>query len=135
MERAFLELCIALPDAGAPLLGKLDLDALFASQLTRRAAQRLHERIDTSPSEPDDAELARLLTELAVRASTLEATPAQLEVARRQLELARIGRAIDAARTGESGSIEQLARERSELQEEIGDWVLRALEETGARAG
>ena len=134
VERGLLELCVALPAAGSALLGELDLDALFSSPITRGAAERLRVSIDAPATDGTEPELARLLTEIAVRASTLQATPAQLEVARRQLEFARIERAIDAARARGGGGVARLARERAEVQKEIGEWVLRALEETAERA-
>ena len=99
VEAAFLALCIALPERGAALLAELDLDATFSSQLMRAAASELRSDIDaTVPDGEGGGPLAALLTELAVRASTLTAGPAGLEVAVRQLQLARIERQIDAVR-------------------------------------
>ena len=40
-ERAFLALCVALPELGEEKLGALDLDAVFSSPQTRRAAELL----------------------------------------------------------------------------------------------
>ena len=40
-ERAFLALCIALPELGEKKLAEADLDAVFTSPLTRLAAERL----------------------------------------------------------------------------------------------
>ena len=134
VERGFLALCLALPQAGPAALAELDIEGLFASPLTRRAADRLRENIEAPLAGLGDAELERLLTELSVRASRLDPTPAQLEVARRQLELARIERAIDTARAGASEGVELLGRERAQVKLEIDDWMLRALEQTaGAR--
>jgi hypothetical protein len=79
-----------------------------------------------------DEQLARLLTELTVRASALDAIPAQLEVAHRQLELARVERAIDSARAGGRAGVAGLGHERAKIKREIDDWMARALEETGA---
>ncbi len=129
-ERAFLELCIALPSRGAALLEQLDLDSLFASPLTRRAAARLREDIDAPIGADMDEQLTRLLTELTVRASALDAIPAQLEVAHRQLELARVERAIDSARAGGRAGVAGLGHERAKIKREIDDWMARALEET-----
>jgi hypothetical protein len=67
-----------------------------------------------------------------VRASTLVAVPAQLEVERRQLELARIERAIDAVRAGGGSGMTQLGHEREAVKGELDSWLLRALEETAA---
>ena len=77
-------------------------------------------------------ELASLLAELSVRASTLVAVPAQLEVERRQLELARIERAIDAARAVGGSGMTQLGHEREAVKGELDSWLTRALEETSA---
>jgi DNA primase len=131
-ERGFLELCIALPDRGRPLLEELDLEATFSSPLTRAAAEHLRSHIDTPATGVDQPELASLLAELSVRASTLVAVPAQLEVERRQLELARIERAIDAARAGGGSGMTQLGHEREAVKSELDSWLTRALEETSA---
>jgi DNA primase len=131
-ERGFLELCIALPDRGGPLLGELDLDAAFASSMTRAAAEQLRGHIDAPTEGVEDPRLVALLAELSVRASALHAVPAQLEVERRQLELARIERAIDAARAGGGSGMERLAHEREAVRGELDDWIMRALEETAA---
>jgi DNA primase len=131
-ERGFLALCIALPDRGGPLLSELDLDATFSSALTRAAAKHLAAHIDAPAAGIDDPALASLLAELSVRASTLAVVPAQLEVERRQLELARIERAIDAARAGGGSGMTQLGYEREAVKGELDLWLTRALEETSA---
>jgi DNA primase len=131
-ERGFLELCIALPSRGGPLLEELDIEATFSSALTRAAAEHLRAHIDTPASGVDQPELASLLAELSVRASTLVAMPAQLEVERRQLELARIERAIDAARAGGGSGMTQLGHEREAVKGELDSWLTRALEDTSA---
>jgi DNA primase len=131
-ERGFLALCIALPDRGGPLLCELDLDATFSNALTRAAAKHLSAHIDAPVAGVDDPALASLLAELSVRASTLAVVPAQLEVERRQLELARIERAIDAARAGGGSGMTQLGHEREAVKGELDLWLTRALEETSA---
>jgi DNA primase len=133
-ECAFLELCIALPERGSALLGEIDVDAMFANPLTRTAAQRLRASIESPAVEADESALETLLTKLAVIASTLDAMPGQLEVAVRQLDLARIQRAIDGVRAGGGAGVEQLGHERAEVQAELAEWLVRALEETAAPA-
>jgi DNA primase len=133
-ECALLELCIALPERGSALLGEIDIDAMFANPLTRSAAERLRASIDSPVVHTGEGELEALLTKLAVIASTLEAMPGQLEVAVRQLDLARIERAIEGVRAGGGAGIEQLGHERAEVQAELAEWLLRALEETAATA-
>jgi DNA primase len=128
-ERAFLELCIALPERGSALLANLEVGAIFSSPLTRGAAERLRADIRATDA-GDNEELTHLLTELAVVASTLDAIPSQLEVAARQLGLARIERAIEAARASGGGGVEQLGRQRADVKTELDDWMLRALDET-----
>jgi DNA primase len=130
-ERAFLELCIALPERGSALLANLEVGAIFSSPLTRGAAERLRADIRATDA-GDNEELTHLLTELAVVASTLDAIPSQLEVAARQLGLARIERAIEAARASGGGGVEQLGRQRADVKTELDDWMLRALDETAA---
>jgi DNA primase len=129
-ERGFLELCIAMPDRGSAVLAAVDIDATFASTLTRAAAKHLKDNLDEPVANASDEALAKLLTGLAVRASTLEPVPAQLEVAARQLELARIERAIEAVRASGGAGIAQLGHERNGLKAELDKWMLRALEET-----
>jgi DNA primase len=131
-ERAFLELCIAMPERGAALLSELDIDTTFASPLTRAAAERLRADIDGPMQDGEESDVARLLTKLVVGASTLTAGPAGLEVAVRQLQLARIERAIDAVRARGGTGVEQLGHERTEVKTELDEWALRSLEETAA---
>ncbi|MGA2471411.1 MAG: DNA primase [Solirubrobacteraceae bacterium] len=134
-ERGFLELCIALPRRGEALLRELDLSSAFSSPVARAAAEHLRSHIDAPAAGVEDPALATLLAELSVRASALDAVPAQLEVERRQLELARIERAIDAARAGGGRGMVKLGREREAIRGELQDWIMRALEETAAAPG
>jgi DNA primase len=128
-ERAFLELCIALPERGRALLDELDLD-VFDSPLTSAAAAHLRTHLVSPASEVDDGELAALLAELVVRAGSLTPVLAELEVERRQLELARIERAIAGARGAGAGGLTDLVREREAIKREIDGWLTEALEQT-----
>jgi DNA primase len=132
-ERTFLELCIALPERGHELLEALDLDSVFNSQTTRAAAAHLREHLESPAAGVDDAQLAVLLAELFVRAAALKPVPAELEVERCQLELARIDRAIAGARGAGTGGLTALQRERATLKRELDRWLAEALEATGAR--
>jgi DNA primase len=119
-ERAFLARCLAVPEAGRVLLGELDVDALFTSELTRRAALHLREHFD-HPSEAlpvDDDAFARLIAELVIRAGELGGDAESLALERLQLELRRLDREIDAARR-DSEPVGELARERQRVHEEI----------------
>ncbi|HEX2702078.1 MAG TPA: toprim domain-containing protein, partial [Solirubrobacteraceae bacterium] len=133
-ECAFLELCIALPERGSALLGEINIEAMFANPLTRAAAERLRANVDSPAIDAEESGLEALLTKLAVIASTLDAMPGQLEVALRQLDLARIERAIDGVRAGGGAGVEQLGHERAEVKAELDEWMARALEETAAPA-
>jgi len=129
-ERAFLELCIALPVRGGELLASMDLDSLFASPLVRAAAAHLRAHLDAPAAEVDDGDLAVLLAELSVRAASLDPAPAELEVERCQLELARVARAIAGARGAGAGGLTALQREREALKQELERWLAEALDET-----
>ncbi len=134
-ERAFLELCIALPERGVELLAQLDLDGVFESRLARAAAEHLRTHLRTPAAEVDDSDLAVLLAELAVRASAREPVPAELEVERCQLELARVERAIASARGAGSGGLTALQRERAALKRELDGWMTEALDQSAAPRG
>jgi DNA primase len=141
-ERAFLALCIASPDDGAPMLASVDIDEHFSSELLRRAAERLRagdlrEPMGAVPGESgrleDDPELTRLLAELVVEAGRDEAHPAMLEAQRLQLELARVDRQIQRARGEQRGEISGLAGQRAEVKRQFDRAYGRVLEETGER--
>jgi DNA primase len=129
-ERTFLELCIALPQRGGELLATLDLDAVFVSPLVRAAASHLRSHLDSPAAEVDDGALAVLLAELSVRAAALTPVPAELEVERCQLELARIARATAGARGAGRGGVTALQRERESLKQDLERWLAQALEQT-----
>jgi DNA primase len=141
-ERAFLALCIALPEQGETALAGLELEEHFDGELLRRAARRLREgslrepladAAGEGPSLDEDPELARLLAELIVEAGREQARPAMLEVQRLQLELARVDRQIQRTRGQEGGDVRELAERRAELKREFDSAYGRALEETGER--
>lgn len=120
-ERAFLALCIALPDAGAKELAELDLEADFQSPVSRRLATHLSAHM-TDPSagiDAGDTELAMLVNELAVRAARIEPAPTEVRIERLQLQLARVDRDITAARRAGEGGISELAGQRTTLQAEL----------------
>jgi DNA primase len=133
-ERAFLAICIALPREGREALASVDLDAHFTSQLTRRAAEHLRGHLDAPASGVDDEELATLLAELLVRASATPAHPAQLDVERLQLDLARIDREIAATRAAGSGGLTELSSQRRRVQVDLEAAVTEALEKTATPA-
>jgi DNA primase len=119
-ERAFLALCVALPELGEEKLATADREALFTSALTRLAAERLRGHLDHPSAVIGEApELAELIPELVLRAGQLEATPATLELEALQLDLHRLDREITAARTGGEGEVGTLARERQKVLDAI----------------
>jgi DNA primase len=120
-ERAFLAYCLALPDEGEARLAAADLDELFSSPATRRAAEYLRGRLRSPAGElpAGDEPLARLVAELVIRAGELEATPAKLELEALQLDLHNLDRRIATARTEGHERIHDLAAERQQVLDAI----------------
>jgi len=119
-ERLFLARCLAVPVAGREALAEMDLDAIFSTDLIRRAAHYLAEHSEhpgqSLPKGADD--LARLVAELVIRAGELSASPAALALERLALEKDRLDRAIAASRASGAPSHE-LAVERQRVLDEI----------------
>jgi DNA primase len=120
-ERAFLAYCLALPDEGERRLAEAELDELFASPETRRAAEYLRGRLRTPAADlpPGDEPLARLVAELVIRAGQLEATPAKLELEALQLDLSRLDRLIAGARVSGGAGVHDLASRRQTVLDQI----------------
>ncbi|HEV2997822.1 MAG TPA: DNA primase [Solirubrobacteraceae bacterium] len=135
LERTFLALCIASPEAGARALSELELDEHFTGETLRRVAAHLREGDLCEPMSggalDGDPELAAALAELVVLAGRESPRPAMLESQRQQLELARVDRQIQAARARGSGEVNELARRRAEIKRAFDGAYERALEETG----
>ncbi len=112
-ERAFLALCIALPDTGARMLYEIDTDALITSEVLRRAARhiagRTHSPLADLPH--DDEPLARTVADLVSRAGRAQVSEDELEHARLLLERDRLDRGIRRARADGQAGVE-LATER-----------------------
>ena len=121
-ERSFLALCIALPAVGSAALAELDLEADLTSAFTRRAAQHLREHLDAPTADlADDDPLLAFMRELAVGdPRTAFATPAELEIERLNLTLARLDREITAARL-EGGDISELAARKAIVKRRVDD--------------
>jgi DNA primase len=145
-ERAFLALCIALPDQGERALAELDLDEHFSGPLLRRVAAALRDgglrdpvasldAVDAQSGGEDADALRALVAELVVQAGGLEPHPAMLEVQRLQLELARLDRHIQQARGREDADVTGLATRRGQVKHDFDAAYARVLEETGAREG
>ncbi|HEY2160190.1 MAG TPA: DNA primase [Solirubrobacteraceae bacterium] len=121
-ERAFLVLCIALPQAGRRALGDIDPDVHLTSDRFRRAARHLagQTEMPLSGLSEEDEDLAHLMADLVARAGRAgEVTPAQLNQQRLLLERARLERAILRARSEGGSGTDELARERKRVLEEI----------------
>jgi DNA primase len=121
-ERAFLVLCVALPEAGRHALQAIDPDQHLTSQPLRRAARHLagQTEMPLSGLTPEDEELARVMADLVARAGRAgEVTAEQLEQQRKLLELARLERAIRRGREEGGLRIGELAREREQVLDEI----------------
>ncbi|MDP9376834.1 MAG: DNA primase [Actinomycetota bacterium] len=117
-ERAFLALCVALPEEGERQLAKADADTLFSAPRTRKAAGYLRGRLRSPAGElpRDDEELARLVAELVVRAAEMQASAQDIETEALQLELAHLERDIAAGRAaGDGGRVRELAGERQRV--------------------
>jgi DNA primase len=137
VERAFLALCIAAPEQGAPLLASVDVDRDFSSDLLRRVARRLHEVDLRDPmaaaGADEDPDLKALLAELVVEAGRGEGHPAMLEAQRLQLELARVEREIAQARGRRDGEVSNLAQRKAIVKRDFDRAYARVLEQTGER--
>lgn len=122
-ERTFLALCIAFPREGREALERLDAAEHLTSELSRRAATHLRDRLERPLDDlpEDDPELSTLVSELAARATRGGVTPASLEHAWLMLELARLERAIDAARQAKSLDVSALGREREQVRRQLRD--------------
>jgi DNA primase len=120
-ERAYLAYCLALPEEGEERLAAADLDELFSSPETRRAAAYLRGRLKSPAGElpAGDEPLARLVAELVIRAGQLDATPAKLELEALQLDLHNLDRRIATARTEGHERIRDLAAERQQVLDAI----------------
>ncbi len=121
-ERAFLVLCVALPEAGRRALQAIDPDQHLTSQPLRRAARHLagQTEMPLSGLAPEDEELARVMADLVARAGRAgEVTEEQLKQQRLLLEWARLERAIRRAREEGGLRIGELAREREQVLDEI----------------
>jgi DNA primase len=121
-ERAFLVLCIALPQAGRRALGAIDPELHLTSERLRRAARHLagQTEMPLSGLAEEDEDLAHVMADLVARAGRAgQVTPEQLEQQRLLLERARLERAIRRAREEGASGIGELAREREHVLEEI----------------
>jgi DNA primase len=133
-ERTFMAQCLAAPGAGREALSALDIDVAFTSDLTRRAAAHLRERLAGAAADlpPGDEELAAIVAEVVVRAGEMRPSEAALEGERLTLELLGVEREITAARAAAAGDVTPLVSRRAELRRRRDAAIARAMEETHA---
>jgi DNA primase len=162
VERAFLALCIAYPKHGAQALEDTEIEEHFTGELLRRAAAHLRAgrlAAPTSGLSDDDPQLTEMIAELVAQAAALsdaaiegdvgtgadrsgtadhsagmalEAAAAKIEVQRLQLELARLERLIQAARSQRSGEVSKVAARRVEIKRAFDQAQQRALDVASA---
>jgi DNA primase len=121
-ERAFLVLCVALPEAGRRALAAIDPEQHLTSTWLRRVARHLAGQIEMPLNglPADDEELAKSVADLVARAGRAgRVTEDHIEQQRLLLELARLDRAIRQARGEGGGEIHVLAHERETVLEAI----------------
>jgi DNA primase len=127
-ERDFLALCLALPQPGGEMLASIDPDELLSSEVLRRAAWHLRERIHAPLSglPADDEALAKTIADLVALAGRGRGpSEARLEHARLVLERAQIDRAIARGRARGGSGINELAHARERILEQIHEVVAR----------
>ena len=116
-ERAFLAMCVSSGDTGRSSLARLSDDHLSSSTL-RQARDWLlaHFEAPTAGLATEEPELARIVGEIVVRASSEPASEHGLELAFLQLEQRRLEREIKAAaETGDFDRHRELSVERSQV--------------------
>jgi DNA primase len=121
-ERAFLALCVALPDAGRRALGAIDPDEHLTSERMRRVARHLAGQTEMPMTglAPDDEDLTRAVADIVAWAGRAgEVTEHHIEQQRMLLERGRLDRAIRRARGGGAGDVTDLVRERERVSEQI----------------
>ena len=132
-ERAFLALCLALPEPAATMLSELDLSAHFTSDPLRHAAEHLRAN-GLDPAgwglRPGGCEpLAGTLAGLTVQSAREPASLARLEAQHQQLRLAALERQLRAARMRGDGSAAELARRRAATKARFEAAYVQALED------
>jgi DNA primase len=135
-ERSFLAQCLAAAAVGREALAAIDIDVVFSSDLTRRAAAHVRERLVDGATDlpPGDEELAAIVAEIVVRAGELRPSEAALEGERLRLELLGVKREIAAAHAAGAGEVGRLVARREELERRYDAAIARSLDETRVSA-
>ena len=133
-ERAFLAQCLASPAAGREALADMDIDAEFSTDLMRRAAAHVHGQLaGRRPRAPaDDDEFATLIAALTVLSGGMRNSEAAVEGERLSLEVQRVKREIEVAKSAAAGDVGRLVALRQELERRRDGAIARAMDETHA---
>jgi DNA primase len=130
-ERDFLAQCIAMPDAAAEILVNLD-DAAFSNDPMRRVLAHVREHVhapqDGIPD--DDPMLVGAIAELVHRAADLAPSRAALQGQLANIELLRIDREIEAAKSAGLGGVAGLRARRDILEDRRNTLIAQAMDET-----
>jgi DNA primase len=130
-ERDFLAQCIATPDAAAEVLSNLD-DSTFSSEPMRRVLAHIREHVH-APQDgiaDDDHMLGPAIAELVHRAADLPPSRAALHGQLANIELLRLNREIDAARSAGLGGVAGLRQRRDVLEERRNSLIAQAMDES-----
>jgi DNA primase len=122
LERDFLAICVAAPDAGAAALKRIDPDQLFTIDVLRRAARHLAVHLPERVTEPpeDDPELVATLGDLADRAGRGRSVSTdEVEHARLVLERDRLTREKKYLQTHGGTGLHKLSVELQAVQNAI----------------
>ena len=125
-ERVLLAMMVALGVQGRQQLAALDLDDLRIPHV-RALAEWFKAGNDEGGQLPDDDFLSAVARDVLLRANTLEARPALLEVELAQLALRRLERRTAAARArGEA--VDDLLRAVAPLREQLDEAIAKAMD-------
>ncbi len=130
-ERDFLAQCIAMPDAAAEILANLD-DAAFSNDPMRRVLAHVREHVH-APQDgiPDDDQmLVGAIAELVHRAADLAPSRAALQGQLANIELLRLDREIEAAKSAGLGGVAGLRARRDILEDRRNTLIAQAMDET-----
>ena len=130
-ERDFLAQCIAMPDAAAEILANLD-DSAFSNDPMRRVLAHVREHVhapqDGIPD--DDHMLVGAIAELVHRAADLAPSRAALQGQLANIELLRLDREIEAAKSAGLGGVAGLRARRDILEDRRNTLIAQAMDET-----
>jgi DNA primase len=130
-ERDFLAQCIATPDAAAEILANLDATA-FSSDPMRRVLAHVRDHLH-APHEhlpQDDDVLAQAIAALVTLAAELAPSRAALQGQLANIDLLRLDREIEAAKSAGLGGVAGLRQRRDVLEERRNSLIAQAMDES-----